>query len=820
MKTVLPSLARRVGLFLATLASLQAASDYSRPYSFTTLAGVASIGSEDGAGASARFFSPRAAAVDATGNAFIVDTGNHVIRKVTPTGTVSTFAGVAGVPGSADGTGADARFNSPQDIAADAAGNLFVTDTANQTIRKITPAGVVTTVAGSAGVAGHIDGTGSAARFNQPLGLALDATGNLFVTEGGNGAIRKITPAGVVSTYARDLHFSEPDYCAIAVDSAGSVYVALFAFRNEDYTFDEQGNPIRHASDIGFLTKVLPDGTLNYLTQTTRTLSPPAEVGPSSTITDLLASGVDKLIVAGSRQVRTFSVTDRSFSALSGSGQGGSSDGNATDAHYSDQFGLAALPNGGFIVADAGNNTVRRIAVTGSVNTIAGLALDNAVGTRDGAGAAARFAGAAGMAIDASGNLYLADTDAHCIRKISAGSVVTTLAGSPGNAGADDGAGANARFNRPTGVAMAPSGDLYVADTFNHAIRRVSAGGMVTTVAGKAGSHANDPSSVFAFPQGVAVNAAGAVLVADTHNSSIRLVAGDGSVQTLYGLTGESGTADGTGGSARFTRPTGIAVAPGGDLYVTEASETPSVSRIRHIATNGTVTTIAGAENGYADGAAPRFNRPAAIAVDADGNLFVADTYNHVVRAVSPTGAARTLGGLAGAPGNSDGTGGGARFFYPEGAAVSGNKLYITSSTAVRQGSLAPLPTITTQPASQSVKAGGSVTFTVAATSPSSLRYQWFFNGTALAGATSASFGLNNVQVGNAGDYTVTVTNDGGSATSNVAKLTVETTTNPPPTGGGGGSTGGGGAPSFWFVGFLGLLAAFRSLRICLRRAG
>ena len=138
------------GPFLALVTGLLAASDYAKPYTFTTLAGAASVGCQDGPGASARFYSPRAAVVDAAGNTYIVDTGNHTIRRITSAGVVSTFAGRAGVFGSADGTGTAARFDTPQDIVADTTGNLFVTDTGNQTIRQITPAGVVTTLAGSA----------------------------------------------------------------------------------------------------------------------------------------------------------------------------------------------------------------------------------------------------------------------------------------------------------------------------------------------------------------------------------------------------------------------------------------------------------------------------------------------------------------------------------------------------------------------------------------------------------------------------------------------------------------------------------------------
>jgi len=813
MNTPLLRLARHAGAFLALVAGLHAAPDYSHPYSFSTLAGAASVGSQDGSGANARFFSPRAAVVDAAGNTYIVDTGNHTIRKITPAGTVSTFAGLAGVFGSADGTGTAARFDTPQDIVADATGNLFVTDTGNQTIRKITPAGVVTTLAGSVKVAGKIDGLGATALFNGPLGIAIDPTGNLFVTEEGNKDIRKVTPAGAVSTLPPGFNFSDPYYYAVAADAAGSVYVAPLLFTDYDSIIVDGGWYLS-VRQIGFLTRLSPDGTPTYLAQTTWVTEPPQYRSGPFVFTDILADRPDSVVLAGSRQVRRYSTTDFTFTAIAGSGAAGSGDGPAANAQFSDQFALASDPAGGFAVADAGNNTVRRISANGNVTTVAGLALERAEGTQDGAGAAARFAGATSVAVDASGNLYVADADHHCIRKVTAGGVVTTLAGAPGVSGFADGTGTAARFNTPSGVALSPSGNLYVTDTLNQAIRRVSPTGDVTTILGGA-----DNPSPLALPHGIAVTASGTILIADTSNSVIRAINTDGTVLTPYGSIGQVGTVDGTGSSARFTQPTGLAVAPNGDIYVTEASQDPSVSRVRKITANGMVSTVAGVENGYADGpgAAARFSRPTAVAADANGNVFVVDTGNQLIRMISSAGAVSTIGGLVEAPGSSDGTGSNARFFDPRGIAIdSSGNLYIANGTTIRKGSQALPPTISAQPASQSVAAGGSVSFSVTANSLLPLSYQWSFNNSAISGATGSSLSLSGVRASDAGDYKVTITSDAGNVTSNAATLTVTTST-PPPAGGGGGG-GGGGAPSWWFLSSLGAVAVFRALRICLRR--
>ena len=169
----------------------------------TTLAGSpGQTGSADGTGSAARFYSPRGVAVDAAGNVYVADTFNDTIRKITPAGVVTTLAGTAGQSGSADGTGSAARFDDPDGVAVDGAGNVYVADSATTRSARSRPAGVVTTLAGTAGQAGSADGTGSAARFNDPDGVAVDAAGNVYVADTSNDTIRKITPAGVVTTLA------------------------------------------------------------------------------------------------------------------------------------------------------------------------------------------------------------------------------------------------------------------------------------------------------------------------------------------------------------------------------------------------------------------------------------------------------------------------------------------------------------------------------------------------------------------------------------------------------------------------------------------
>lgn len=276
-------------------------------------------GSADGTGSAARFNNPEGIAADGAGNLYVAERASSTVRKVTMQGVVTTLAGATGAEGSTDGTGAAARFRNPSRLEADQSGNVFVTDLGNSTIRKITPSGVVTTVAGTVGVCGTADGTGTAAQFCQPQGIAIDTSGNLFVTDTGNHTVRKIDTAGVVTTVAG-------------------------------------------------------------------------------------AAGVC-----------------------------GSADGLATAAQFCQPQDIAVDKLGNLYVADTANSTVRKITAAGVVSTLAGRAGE--CGTADGSGAAARFCLENGIAVDKAGNLFVADTGNSTVRKITPSGVVSTVAGVAGNSG-------------------------------------------------------------------------------------------------------------------------------------------------------------------------------------------------------------------------------------------------------------------------------------------------------------------------------------------------------------------------------------------------
>ena len=407
--------------------------------------------------------------------------------------------------------------------------------------------------------------------------------------------------------------------------------------------------------------------------------------------------------------------------------------------------------------------------------TLAGLA--GSAGSADGAGSTARFYNPNSLAVDSAGNVYVADSGNNTIRKITSAGVVTTLVGLAGNWGSTDGTGSAARFNNPCGVAVDSTGNVYVADTFNNTIRKVTPAGVVTTLAGSVGSAGSadgaGSAAPFFWPEGVAVDSTGIVYVADLSSSTIRKITPAGAVTTLAGLAGSTG---GTVNAALFSLPRGVAVDGVGNVYVADTGN----NRIRQITPSGVVTMLAGLVGGLGSadgtGSAAHFNQPNSVAVDSAGNVYVADTGNNTIRQITPSGVVTTLAGLVGGLGSADGTGSAAQFYQPSGVAVdSAGNVYVadTRNNTIRKGTLATAPAISTQPLSQIVMAGSNQTFAVVASGMPPPSYQWAKNGTSLAGATNATLTLNNVAPTDAGSYTVVISNSLGSITSSAATLTV-----------------------------------------------
>jgi sugar lactone lactonase YvrE len=687
--------ARRMDWVVACcLVSIASVSSTAQSYYFSTLAGTPSVGSSDGLADKARFKAPFGITADSAGNLYVADSGNHTIRKISRSGPVTTIAGLAGQPGSADGPAAAARFNAPAGITADVVGNLYIADAGNFTVRKISTNGIVSTVAGLAGVSGTSNGPAASARFMQPCGIAVDLFGNLYVSDFGDSTIRKIGPDGIVINWAGvsgqfsseegpagHAMFNGP--CGLAVTTNGVVFVAdvgNFTIRQiqtnrNTSTYaglaffygvtDGQGSSARFYSPYGIAT----DHAGNLFVADTENHS-----------IRMITSGAFVTTIAGIPETSGYA-----------DGAGSVSKFNAPD-------GVTVDAAGNVFVADTGNNVIRKIASLNLVSTFAGFAAS--AGSSNGIGSDARFNSPSGIAVDRAGNAYVADTANHCIRRVDPNGAVSLFAGKTGSRGVSDGAAGIARFYKPFGAAVDVVGNVYVADSYNHAIRFIGTNGDVTTVAGQAGilgaSDGTGTNAHFNLPIGIAVDKTGSIYVSDSGNQTIRLIATGGMVTTLAGSPGNRGTNDGNGALALFATPSGIAVDGVGNIYIADTGN----HSIRKIAQNGEVVTLSGLPGhaGMANGAlgVAQFNRPGGLAVDNAGIVYVADTGNHALRRVGIDGTATTIGGLPGFNGSADGIGSGAFFNAPSGiAAGPEGGLYVadTHNNTVRLG--LPLPVLT-----------------------------------------------------------------------------------------------------------------------------
>lgn len=520
----------------------------------TKIAGYAE-GSNDGVGPEAQFKRPHGIAVDRSGNLFVADTGNGTIRKITPEGVVTTFAGTSGFLGWSDsatnrkatGRDADATFFSPESVAVDESGNVYVADSGGRAIRKVFPTGTVSTLAGQRPAKGEAiptgwaDGSSEKARFDSPIGITLDTAGNVYVTDNGTttgkGTIRKITltssPTALIQK-AKDhtkpvagppvmgevstLVFGLPPLCALAADNLGNVYVAT------------SPNGQRWCGQV---RKITPKGEVTTLAGI-GTDEPARNESLTPRFNRPRGVAVDKLgnvyVTDPEKQIVEKITPDGAVIALAGHEfEAGYLNEKGNAARFSSPSGIAVDDSGNLYVADSFNQTIRKLTPNGVVSTLAGSR--GAIGSADGKGNSARFNNPSRVAVDNGGNVYVLEY-AHAIRKITPDGTVTTLAGEPGAPGAVDAQGSDARFDSLQGIAVDNAGNVYVADS--DVIRAITPDGVVTTLAGKRQKgEAYVPDSYdraavalekakFAGPSGIAVNSTGNIYIAD--NGEIRVI--------------------------------------------------------------------------------------------------------------------------------------------------------------------------------------------------------------------------------------------------------------------------------------------------------
>ena len=559
------------------------------------------------------------------------------MRSLSGTDIITTIAGDGTEAYGGDGGPAtSARLKYPRGVAVDASGNIYIADTRNHRIRKVTnpgSAGMISTVAGN-GVNGYVS-DGLLAIFtqlNNPYGVAVDALGNIYIADTENQRIRKVTnpgSSGMISTVAGNgasgysgdggpATSAQLRYpTGVAVDASGNIYIA-----------DSQNNCIRKVTNPG-------------------------------------SSGM--------------------ISTVAGDGQyGNSGDGGlATSARLRYPLGVAVDASGNVYIAEAENHRIRKVTNPGSagmISTVAGNE-DSGYSGDGGPATSAQLSYPYGVAVDASGNIYIADSLCNCIRKVtnpgSSGIISTVAGGGSGSFSGDGGLATSGRLNNPFGLCSDALGNIYIADTNNHRVRKVGEAPptsspsasptvsptvsptasptvfslIITTIAGNGafghlGNGGLATSAQLRYPYGVAVDASGNVYIADPQNKRIRMVTngGSSSIIKLVAGTGESGFS-GDGGPATSARVSslGVAVDASGNIYIADGAN-HRIRKVTNPGSAGMISTVAGnGQYGYSgDGVlatSAQLYYPIGVAVDALGNIYIADTENHRIRKVTNPGS-------------------------------------------------------------------------------------------------------------------------------------------------------------------------------------
>lgn len=601
------------------------------------------------AGTSANIGFSVAVTVDAAGGVYF-NSDNVVYRLDPKTGLLSLVAG-NGISGS-NGNGGPAtlaELSGPYSLAVDAAGNLYICDFAAAVVREVSN-GVITTIAGD-GVQGYRGDQGPAteAQLDGPSGIAVDAAGDVFIADTYNNRIRKVSK-GIITTvvgngtagYSGDkgqaavAELAMPS--SIAIDSDGNLFIG-----------DMGNNVVREVSTKGVITTIAGNGT-----QGDSGNNGPATSAELGLISSLIVDSSGDLFIADVMNCVIWEVTKGTITTIAGNGTADfkGDGGPATSAELNGPNAVALDSAGNLYIADTGNLRIREVK-GGKITTIAGGGAVAGTGLGDGKTATnALLAGPAGLATDTSGALFLSDQRHERVREVSGGIIWTVAGVGVYGFGGDGAAPGAAKLALPDGVAVDGAGDVFIADQYNNRVREV-VNGIISTVAGNGtsgfgGDGGSATDAQLAWPRGVAVDPAGNLYIADTNNNRIREVS-NGTITTIagngtYGFSGDGGPA----AEATLSFPTGIALDSSGNLYIADTMN----NRVREIS-NGTISTIAGTgiygvvgDGGPA--AAAELEGPIAVAPDSSGNVFILD--QHGVHEVS-NGTITTIAQFGGATG-------------------------------------------------------------------------------------------------------------------------------------------------------------------------
>lgn len=585
-------------------------------------------GYADGQGSAARFGAPTGIVADAAGNLLVADLFNGVIRQVTPQGEATTVAGRFGVQAVVDGPPGVASFTFPIGLARAADGTLYVGDT--HRVRRIAPDGTVSTLAGS-GTQGIVDGSGAGASFGNIRGLALDPQGNVLVADGyPYNVIRRVTPAGVVTTLAgvpqqpgsvdgpgATARFQ--DILGLTVNAGGTIYVA----------------------DSTTVRRVLPDGTVSLYAGAPQVYGSTDGPRLSARFTQLHSVAFDALgnLWVGDSETFRRIATDGAVTTVAGGGfavcpHQQMVDGAGAQACLQQPSSMVALPDGSGLAFTSNLAAVRKVSLGGTVTTLAGAAGQN--GGPDGTGENARFFQLEALARDQAGNVWVSGGGLG-LRRVTPAGTVTSLPLDP----------ASGVF--PMGLAFDAAGNFVVTDQ-RQRVMRISPAGVPTLVAGQAdvsgSANGNGGAATFSAPKGLAVAPDGIIYVADFSNSTIRRISPAGDVTTVAGVASQCGITDGPAGVGRLCNPLALALDGSGRLYITDAG----AFTVRRLDPDGTLHTVAGTpfSAGFSEGNVSRFRNPTGIGVDSEGNVYVADSGNGLIRRIDANGVTTVVVGRYG----------------------------------------------------------------------------------------------------------------------------------------------------------------------------
>ncbi len=573
---------------------------------------------DGGPAVSGQLSRPYGVAADSAGNVYVADYGNRRIRRIGADGNISTVVGggVAGAP-----EPLSARLTGPRNVAVDSSGNLYIAEFDGHQVLRLGRDGRLTRVAGTGSAGYNGEGLATEFRLNFPAGLAVDRDDALLIADSGNHRVRRLH-GGLLTTVIGPQTVGEKPVTptGVAVGADGVLYVA-----------DGGRKRVLRRAVNGQVT-ALGEGRL-------------------LAARDVAVDSLGRVYVAGSGVVWRLSPTGE-LAAVAGDGRYGKVEegGPATRAYLNGPTGVAVDITGNVYISEPWVHRVRRLRPSGALTTVAGTGERGASGD-GGPATMARLIDPVGVAADRFGNLYIGDGLGHRVRRVAATGVMTTLAGNgQAGSGGDFHQAALAQLNRPEGLAVDSEGNLYIADAANHRVRRVSWNGFITTVAGNglrgyAGDGGAAAQALLDSPSAVAMDAHGNLYIADSGNHVIRRVGAEGIIRTIAGVGTRGFSGDGGRATlAALNGPAGVAADGQGNVYIADTGN----HRIREIDPEGRLRTIAG--DGFAgfsgDGgpaAEARLRNPRAVATDGEGNIFVADTENNRVRKLVPVGVGTML---------------------------------------------------------------------------------------------------------------------------------------------------------------------------------